>query len=254
LFTCFRSHLSTELIPRMRKENSSIANFSMGKGRNTVGGTEGNLASNLVISLMTDKPVLNPSLKMKTLKVLSFTKNSHETSIFLQEPLTDPKAFSTSKQIGSSPERFVNDICLFEIFVITECLIYDIDVLICRISLVISPGSDTEMVHIRFCEGLSLVPQKHDEAKEVLVRAVVNNNKLLMLSHPMIEEKISFVLVLSSAPHSKAHWFSLRISSSSSGVKSFLILKVLRISSGVLPFIMSATVWQVKSSKDLMLR
>lgn len=62
----------------MRKENSSIANFSMGKGRNTVGGTEGNLASNLVISPMTDKPVLlSPSLKMKTLKVLSFTKNSH---------------------------------------------------------------------------------------------------------------------------------------------------------------------------------
>ncbi|RZR78260.1 hypothetical protein BHM03_00003540, partial [Ensete ventricosum] len=207
LFTCFRSHLSTELIPRMRKENSSIANFSMGKGRNTVGGTEGNLASNLVISLMTDKPVLNPSLKMKTLKVLSFTKNSHETSIFLQEPLTDPKAFSTSKQIGSSPERFVNDICLFEIFVITECLIYDIDVLICRISLVISPGSDTEMVHIspqdtKVLIGWSLLQlcnmlkKKHDEAKEVLVRAVVNNNKLLMLSHPMIEEKISFVLVL----------------------------------------------------------
>ncbi|RRT77692.1 hypothetical protein B296_00006179 [Ensete ventricosum] len=155
LFTCFRSHLSTELIPRMRKDNSSIANFSMGKGRNTVGGTEGNLASNLVISLMTDKPVLNPSLKMKTLK----------------------------------------------------CLIYDIDVLICRISLVISPGSDTEMVHIRFCEGLLLIgwsllqlcnmlKKKHDEAKEVLVRAVVNNNKLLMLNHPMIEEKISFVLVL----------------------------------------------------------
>lgn len=63
----------------MRKENSSIANFSMGKGRNTVGGTEGNLASNLVISPMTDKPVLlSPSLKMKTLKVLSFTKNSHK--------------------------------------------------------------------------------------------------------------------------------------------------------------------------------
>nr|XP_018686224.1 PREDICTED: uncharacterized protein LOC103994524 isoform X4 [Musa acuminata subsp. malaccensis] len=99
-----KKHLPGLMTSRMRKENSSIANFSMGKGRNTVGGTEGNLASNLVISPMTDKPVLlSPSLKMKTLK----------------EPLTDPKAFNTSKQIGSSPER---------------------------ISLVISPGSDTEMV------------------------------------------------------------------------------------------------------------
>ncbi|XLU26188.1 hypothetical protein S245_062254 [Arachis hypogaea] len=35
--------------------------------------------------------------------------------------------------------------------------------------------------------------------------------------------------------HSNAHWFWRRTSSSSSGVKSFLILNVLRISSGVLP-------------------
>jgi len=35
--------------------------------------------------------------------------------------------------------------------------------------------------------------------------------------------------------YSKAHWFSRRTSSSSSGVKSFLMLNVLRISSGVLP-------------------
>ncbi|KAJ8761060.1 hypothetical protein K2173_000739 [Erythroxylum novogranatense] len=33
---------------------------------------------------------------------------------------------------------------------------------------------------------------KHDEAKEIMVRAVVNNNRLLMLNHPMFDEKISF--------------------------------------------------------------
>ncbi|CAL9038320.1 unnamed protein product [Musa banksii] len=197
-----KKHLPSLMTSRMRKENSSIANFSMGKGRNTVGGTEGNLASNLVISPMTDKPVLlSPSLKMKTLK----------------EPLTDPKAFNTSKQIGSSPER---------------------------ISLVISPGSDTEMVqreenpessrndasfqnlcslngaselenmdievpvqiedhgNVEKAESCSkelddlcnMLKKKHDEAKELMVRAVVINNKLLMLNHPMIEEKISFCL------------------------------------------------------------
>ncbi|CAL9146737.1 unnamed protein product [Musa hybrid cultivar] len=196
-----KKHLPSLMTSRMRKENSSIANFSMGKGRNTVG-TEGNLASNLVISPMTDKPVLlSPSLKMKTLK----------------EPLTDPKAFNTSKQIDSSPER---------------------------ISLVISPGSDTEMVqreenpessrndasfqnlcslngaselenmdievpvqiedhgNVEKAESCSkelddlcnMLKKKHDEAKELMVRAVVINNKLLMLNHPMIEEKISFCL------------------------------------------------------------
>jgi hypothetical protein len=54
--------------------------------------------------------------------------------------------------------------------------------------------------------------------------------------------------------YSNAHWFSLRTSSSSSGVKSFLMLNVFRISSGVFPLIMSATVWQVRSSRFLMFK
>ncbi|URE41274.1 hypothetical protein MUK42_18274 [Musa troglodytarum] len=207
-------HLPSLMTSRMRKENSSIANFSIGKGRNTVGGTEGNLASNLVISLMTDKTVLlSPSLKMKTLK----------------EPLTDPKAFNTSKQIGSSPERK---------------------------SSAISPGSDTEMVqreenpessrndasfqnlcsldgaselenmdievaaqtedhgNVEKAESCSkelddlcnMLRKKHEEAKELLVRAVVINNKLLMLNHPMIEEKIRALQRLATSLQSKDYW------------------------------------------------
>ncbi|KAI5657278.1 hypothetical protein M9H77_26071 [Catharanthus roseus] len=38
----------------------------------------------------------------------------------------------------------------------------------------------------------NMLRKKHDEAKEILVRATVNNNKLLMLKHPLYEEKISF--------------------------------------------------------------
>ena len=55
-------------------------------------------------------------------------------------------------------------------------------------------------------------------------------------------------------PYSNAHWFSRRTSSSSSGVKSFGMLNVLRISSGVFPLIMLATVRHVRSSSGLMLR
>ncbi|KAK9714590.1 hypothetical protein RND81_06G106000 [Saponaria officinalis] len=36
----------------------------------------------------------------------------------------------------------------------------------------------------------SMLKKKHDEAKELLVRALVNNNNLLMLNHPICEEKI----------------------------------------------------------------
>lgn len=38
-----------------------------------------------------------------------------------------------------------------------------------------------------------MLKKKQDEAKEVLVRAIVNNNLLLMLNHPTYEEKISFI-------------------------------------------------------------
>lgn len=36
----------------------------------------------------------------------------------------------------------------------------------------------------------NMLKKKHEEAKELLVRAIVNNNDLLMLNHPIYEEKI----------------------------------------------------------------
>ncbi|KAG7959087.1 hypothetical protein I3843_10G055200 [Carya illinoinensis] len=42
----------------------------------------------------------------------------------------------------------------------------------------------------------NMLKKKHEEAKEILVRAIVNNNNLLMLNHPIHEEKISFQVVL----------------------------------------------------------
>ncbi|XVF27538.1 hypothetical protein REPUB_Repub14bG0116600 [Reevesia pubescens] len=38
----------------------------------------------------------------------------------------------------------------------------------------------------------NMLKKKHEEAKEILVRAIVNNNNLLMLNHPIFKEKISF--------------------------------------------------------------
>ncbi|XP_057520498.1 uncharacterized protein LOC130800828 isoform X4 [Amaranthus tricolor] len=39
----------------------------------------------------------------------------------------------------------------------------------------------------------NMLKRKHEEAKELLVRALVNNNNLLMLNHPVYEEKIRAV-------------------------------------------------------------
>lgn len=36
----------------------------------------------------------------------------------------------------------------------------------------------------------NMLRKKQDEAKEILVRAFINNNNLLMLNHPIYEEKI----------------------------------------------------------------
>ncbi|KAJ6416683.1 hypothetical protein OIU84_002533 [Salix udensis] len=38
----------------------------------------------------------------------------------------------------------------------------------------------------------NMLKKKHEEAKEIMVRAIVNNNSLLMLNHPIFDEKISF--------------------------------------------------------------
>ncbi|XP_055806389.1 uncharacterized protein At4g18490 isoform X2 [Solanum dulcamara] len=51
----------------------------------------------------------------------------------------------------------------------------------------------------------NMLRKKHEEAKELLVRAVVNNNKLLLLNHPIYEEKIhrvqKFAAVLMTRNH-----------------------------------------------------
>lgn len=39
----------------------------------------------------------------------------------------------------------------------------------------------------------NMLKKKHEEAKELLVRAIVNNNNLLMLNHPIYKEKIDMV-------------------------------------------------------------
>ncbi|KAI3719017.1 hypothetical protein L6452_19904 [Arctium lappa] len=39
----------------------------------------------------------------------------------------------------------------------------------------------------------NMLKKKHEEAKDILVRAIVNNNNLLMLNHPIYQDKISFL-------------------------------------------------------------
>ncbi|XP_047057455.1 uncharacterized protein At4g18490 [Lolium rigidum] len=52
-----------------------------------------------------------------------------------------------------------------------------------------------------------LLKRKHTEAKELSVRAIVNNNMLLMLNHPMFEEKMSALQKFANSLRSKKHLF-----------------------------------------------
>lgn len=49
----------------------------------------------------------------------------------------------------------------------------------------------------------NMLKKKHEEANEILVRAIVNDNNLLMLNHPIYEEKIRKVQKFASQLMSK---------------------------------------------------
>lgn len=58
--------------------------------------------------------------------------------------------------------------------------------------------SDTNVKKAEACakeleDICNMLKKKHEEAKEILARAVVNNNNLLMLNHPIYEEKIRMI-------------------------------------------------------------
>ncbi|XP_025816613.1 uncharacterized protein At4g18490 isoform X8 [Panicum hallii] len=52
-----------------------------------------------------------------------------------------------------------------------------------------------------------LLKRKHAEAKELAVRAIVNNNTMLMLNHPMFEEKICSIKKFANGLRSKKYLF-----------------------------------------------
>ena len=110
-----------------------------------------------------------------------------------------------------------------------------------------------------FCSYVSLLNFSNASTRTINRSQLLRSSLFLFTTtknnrHPSCPHLASFArpIVSTKSIYSNAHWFSLRTSSSSSGVKSFLMLKVVRISAGVFPLIMFATVWQHKSSKSLM--
>ncbi|KAJ1285437.1 hypothetical protein BS78_03G279800 [Paspalum vaginatum] len=67
-----------------------------------------------------------------------------------------------------------------------------------------SPQTGPELGNKMMC---ILLKRKHAEAKELEVRAIVNNNTMLMLNHPMFEEKICSIQKFAKSLRSKKYLF-----------------------------------------------
>jgi len=54
--------------------------------------------------------------------------------------------------------------------------------------IIFNGGFPSECDFLQIC---NMLKKKHEEAKDLLIRAIVNDNNLLMLNHPIYEEEIS---------------------------------------------------------------
>nr|KJB68823.1 hypothetical protein B456_011G033000 [Gossypium raimondii] len=146
-----------------QKETNSLGNLEQNKD------TRGN-ASNIVLPVgvaETQTPKF-PSLKRKTFQVQNH-KNHVEVSTknVLYDHLTS----------GSEVPREVN---------MTEPEFASVIENDGKVEKAEAYGKELEDI-------CNMLKKKNEEAKQVLVRAIVNNNNLLMLNHPILKEKINMV-------------------------------------------------------------
>ncbi|KAK7319786.1 hypothetical protein RJT34_04511 [Clitoria ternatea] len=125
-----------------------------------------------------------PFSKRKTIEVLEDFTSMRP----LKRPSQSPSKSRNSKE---SSEVVVGEVE----FKVTEVEIPD--------SVLVEDNSNVEKAeaYMKELEDIcNMLKKKHGEAKELLVRAIVNDNSLLMLNHPIYEEEISFCSFISFPP------------------------------------------------------
>ncbi|XP_038981450.1 uncharacterized protein At4g18490 isoform X2 [Phoenix dactylifera] len=194
--------ISGSMTSRITKVNSRIPNSTMQKEIKSVRFLGGNLTPKVANTVITEKhALLSPSLKRKTLEearadaeTLKPLKRIMDSSTERRKPSdASPKLDSEAPETQKleAPHSSVSvdnrtspngapkagSMMDFEVHVLIE--------------------SDGNVEKAESCakelDGIcNMLKKKHEEAKELLVLAIVNNNALLMLNHPKFEEKISF--------------------------------------------------------------
>ncbi|KAA8519697.1 hypothetical protein F0562_013858 [Nyssa sinensis] len=176
---------------------------------------QGNTAYKMVHSVGTEKRTPpTPSLKRKTFEasnadMLNFnpskrlsespteSRNSREPS----DRVVDKQVFNHVNLADGNTKNVFND-CQTSVHDIPQ----EVNMAELEIHLVMENDGNVEKAEActKELEDIcSMLKKKHEEAKELLVRAIVNNNNLLMLNHPIYEEKICMIQKFSSQLMSK---------------------------------------------------
>ncbi|KAJ6377262.1 hypothetical protein OIU76_026267 [Salix suchowensis] len=204
--TCKTTKLNTQ-----SSENSRIVFPSMGLLRNSkiisaerlkaVKKTP-DLSSMKISTTMGENQALNTSVKRKTtealstdivppkpLKRLSLSPRDNRNFMKCSEIMVEDQVCDQGNRAGSKAPTVPYDHSS-GLQIAEEVNMKDVE-----ISLAAENDGNDEKAeaYVKELESIcNMLKKKHEEAKEIMVRAIVNNNSLLMLNHPIFDEKISF--------------------------------------------------------------
>ncbi|XP_073108832.1 uncharacterized protein At4g18490 isoform X2 [Elaeis guineensis] len=194
--------ISSLMTSRRTKVNNRIPNSMMQKEIKSVRFLEGNLTPKVADTVIIEKrALLSPPLKRKTLeeakadvKTLKPLKRIMDSSTERRKPSEASPKFDNElapeTQKLEAPHSNVsvdNGTPLNCVPEVGSMMDFEVHVLIEN-----DGNVEKAEASVKELDGIcNMLKKKHEEAKELLVRAIVNNNALLMLNHPMFEEKIS---------------------------------------------------------------
>ncbi|KAL7242316.1 hypothetical protein ACSBR1_014811 [Camellia fascicularis] len=170
--------------PSIQKEIKSLRNPEQSME------LQGSTASKMAHSVCTEKQTLStPCLKRKKFEGLNADMLTLNPSKRLSPSPTE------SRSVGGSSEKVVvKEVCSHEnCKTSTPDVPQEVNMTELEIPFVMENDVNVEKAeaYTKELEDIcNMLRKKHEEAKEILVRGLVNNNNLLMLNHPIYEEKI----------------------------------------------------------------
>ncbi|XP_034697512.1 uncharacterized protein At4g18490 [Vitis riparia] len=193
-------------ISRATGASNILSNSTFGKEIKSLRKSEQNMklqgktASKMVPSVDTLKktpPTSSSSLKRKTLEESNANVTTLNPLKRLSESPSESRNFKEASEVVFK-EQVCNQEKLVDMNtknVLTSVLDTPREVNMSELEIPLAMENDLNVekaeAYTKDLEDIcNMLKKKHEEAKEILVRAIVNNNNLLMVNHPIYEEKI----------------------------------------------------------------